>query len=389
MRLWRHLVLFWRLFGSAKNLDVGQIQRMGLFAVKVAQMYAVRADLLGVEKCRQLQKLFEEAIPIPWREAEVILEREASSEFWEAVADIDPDGATLKSGEEVIVKFVREESGESFLADLNAMRWLMRFALFFYPKLERLADPLGTLDTIERLTLTELNLLNEVRGTKRLEELCAQALQGELSHFEKLSFPRIYQDLSSEKVLVVERLHQKSVREGLDSEEFHYQDLLLLFRLHGYYLFYRGEFHGDLHPGNVFFGDAGIWMIDNANVEVVESDFTRGLLSFLQELGAGDFQQAAHLLCDLSLEPPEDREVFVKAFQNLYQGFAGKTVGEASLTNQMMETVKLAVKSGMEFPSGAFPVIKSLMYLDGMALRCGRDKKLLEDVVAFGDELPK
>ena len=28
------------------------------------------------------------------------------------------------------------------------------------------------------------------------------------------------------------------------------------------------------------------------------------------------------------------------------------------------------------------------MYLDGMALRCGRDKKLLEDVVSFGDELP-
>jgi ubiquinone biosynthesis protein len=70
----------------------------------------------------------------------------------------------------------------------------------------------------------------------------------------------------------------------------------------------------------------------------------------------------------------------------LYDGFGGKPVGEQSLTTQMMRTVRMAVERGLEFPEGAFPVIKSLMYLDGMALSAAPDRVLLEDVAAFAGD---
>ena len=65
-----------------------------------------------------------------------------------------------------------------------------------------------------------------------------------------------------------------------------------------------------------------------------------------------------------------------------------KHILNVSLTLQMMRTVKLAVHSGVTFPRGAFPFIKSLMYLDGMVLRAAPGARLLRDVARFAEDFP-
>ena len=62
---------------------------------------------------------------------------------------------------------------------------------------------------------------------------------------------------------------------------------------------------------------------------------------------------------------------------------------EMSLTQKMMDTIRLGVNSGMLFSRGMFPVIKSLMYLDGMVLRCNPDAVLLKDMTQFISEFKK
>jgi ubiquinone biosynthesis protein len=58
----------------------------------------------------------------------------------------------------------------------------------------------------------------------------------------------------------------------------------------------------------------------------------------------------------------------------------------------MMDTINLAVHSGMVFERGMYPVIKSMMYLDGMVLRCKPDAVLMRDMrgplAAFRRALP-
>ena len=44
-----------------KPADLDWIQRQGLLAVKLAQIFALRSDILSVEKCRQLQSLYQHA----------------------------------------------------------------------------------------------------------------------------------------------------------------------------------------------------------------------------------------------------------------------------------------------------------------------------------------
>ena len=39
--------------------DLDWIQRQGLLSVKLAQIFALRSDILSVEKCQQLQSLYQ------------------------------------------------------------------------------------------------------------------------------------------------------------------------------------------------------------------------------------------------------------------------------------------------------------------------------------------
>jgi ubiquinone biosynthesis protein len=157
----------------------------------------------------------------------------------------------------------------------------------------------------------------------------------------------------------------------------------MLFRIHGYFLFFQGEFHGDFHPGNIFFDGENFLFIDNANVEKVPVAFSRGLLDFMVCLGKKDYTNAARAIEALSVKTLPSPEKFRRKFDELYAEFGQRRIGEQSLTTQMMKTIRMAVEEGLQFPEGSFPVIKSLMYLDGMALACAPDKFLLDDVAQY------
>jgi len=102
-----------------------------------------------------------------------------------------------------------------------------------------------------------------------------------------------------------------------------------------------------------------------------------------------DYDRCAEYLNQMA-ESRIEGEAFDKfkvKFHDLYRDFKNSTVGQVSLTKKMMETIKLGVNSGMRFEQGMFPIIKSLMYLDGMVLRCNPDAILLKDMRQFIDEL--
>ena len=61
-------------------------------------------------------------------------------------------------------------------------------------------------------------------------------------------------------------------------------------------------------------------------------------------------------------------------------------VSEVSLTEQMMKTVKAAVLAGCSFGEDAFPIIRSLMYMDGMVLKGHPNVDLISSMGPYLDE---
>ena len=97
---------------------------------------------------------------------------------------------------------------------------------------------------------------------------------------------------------------------------------------------------------------------------------------------------------DLTEERPSEERVrrFKSRMDEIYEGFGEKSVGEQSLTDLMMSTVRAAVEdAGADFGEEGFPIIRSLMYMDGLVIRTHPEVKLIAEMgpslVEFRDGL--
>ena len=113
------------------------------------------------------------------------------------------------------------------------------------------------------------------------------------------------------------------------------------------------------------------------------------LFQFFEQLSDNNFKEAFDSLLGLSDSPltSNNLDVYYKKMNEIYDGFENQTVGEKSLTRIMMQTVQAAVeKAGADFGEEAFPIIRALMYLDGLVLRTHPDVKLIESMGPYLEE---
>jgi ubiquinone biosynthesis protein len=395
---WFNFFRLIRTIYGKKLPDLPFIESLGLLAVKIGQTYALRFDFLPEENCRHLAQLYRHTDSLAPASFKTLLESTVDKEWYEAFSSIDETAlasasvgqvhrAVLKNGDPVVVKLIKRDFLESFTRDVRSLRTMLRTVLFFYPKLAKVADPLGILDTIEQGTVDEIDLRKEAAGQNILRQIAAEhAARFDLS---RLVFPRIYPELSGERHMVSEFIAGETFDELLEKGRLPYEELLDLFHVHGFFVFCVGTFHGDIHPGNIIrMPDGRQAFIDTGAISVVGDKMRRGLFRFFDALSAYDYEACAqnlNAMADRGLEGgPYAR--FRDRFLALYADFTNATVSQVSLTKRMMETIKLGVNSGMVFEKGMYPIIKSLMYLDGMVLRCNPQAVLVRDMRKFIDE---
>lgn len=378
--------------------DLEWIQHLGLLAVKLGQIHALRIDFLEPETCEHLARLYRSNSPLPTGDFEQLLAANTDRAFRRRFASIETrplatasvgqvHRATLCGGGDVVIKLIKGELRDRFVEDVASLRRLMRWAIRFYPRLSRVGNPLGILEDIEGYTLAELDLRNEVTGQQTLRTI-RDRHAGEFD-LSRLGFPRIHTELSGANVLVSERIEGATVDELLERNALEYDRLIELFRIQGFYLLHIGEFHGDLHPGNVIVNEHGFHFVDTASVASVGDRLRRGLFAFFVALSEYDYPACAHAMNAMAEQPLESVRFaeFTDRLVRLYADFDGATVSEISLTRKMMQTIRLAVDCGMSFERSIFSVVRSLMYLDGMVLRCNPNAVLVRDMRPALNEL--
>jgi ubiquinone biosynthesis protein len=389
------------IYGRQKTLpDLAWIQRLGLLAVKLGQVHALRIDFLDREKCQHLAKLYRQTDALAPQDFQKLLASIAPENFSANFSRIEETAlasasvgqvhrAWLKDNSPVVIKAVKKNVREQFIADVASLKNLFRLAGFIYPPLRRVGDPVGILGDIEEYTLSELDLRHEVEGQKILRDIYDEhKTRFDLS---SLRFARVHENLCNENVMVSEFVAGKTFDELIEASALPYSQLIELFRIHGYYMFCVGTFHGDLHPGNVILADGKICFVDTGFVGRVGDKIRRGLFEFFSALSQFDYPR-----CAAGLNRMSEIEIsgaayaaYEKKFLELYADFTDTTVAQMSLTKKMMQTIKLGVLSGMHFEKGIFAIIRSLMYMDGMVLRCKPDAVLMRDLRPFISEAEK
>lgn len=389
MRFFAFIKLFKLIFSKKKLPDLDWIERQGLLFTKIAQTFALRIDFLPPESTLHLQKLYTQATPkkidayvlddiLPKRLKEVILDINESPIGTASVGQVHK--ATLKDGRIVAIKFIKDDVEQAFKNDVKAFRRFIKFITFFYPKLHKVADPLGVLEHIEAFTLAELNLLNEIKHSKILREIKDRYASS--FDFSTLEFPIYDETLSSKHVLVSNFIEGRPVDAILRDKQLSEKEMLDIFRWHGFYMFIVGTFHGDIHPGNIMFNNGTYTLIDTGAISTVSTRIQQGLFDFMKALSYYDYKLCAKKLNEMaSVSISGDKYIkFEEKLLDLYKDFTETTVSEKSLTKQMMYTIRLGVLSGMTFEKGMFPIIKSLMYLDGIVLQGAPNMILMKEM---------
>jgi ubiquinone biosynthesis protein len=382
-----------------KPADLDWIQRQGLMAVKLAQIFALRPDLLGEEKCKQLQQLYQHAASIPPENWEETLKSKAIPNFFDNFKTIDSTPlaaasvgqvhrATLHNGDEVVIKFVKQANAVKFRQEVDRMRSWLRIFLVLSPRLRKVGNPMALLNHVADYTTRELDLRNEISGAEELARI--QAEIADEFPTPKLRFPKYYPKLSNENVLVSEFIEGISLEEGIENKSLEWSTLLELFRIHGAYLFGIGTFHGDLHPGNCIIDKEGRFVfIDNGAICHAPSFVNRSLFNFFEHLSRQEMHSAFMSLLDMTTKKPTGKKMqkYLKRMNEIYSDFEKKPVGEQSLTRIMMQTVRAAVElANAEFGEEAFPIIRALMYLDGLVIRTHPEVLLIKSMGPYLDE---
>lgn len=376
--------------------DIEMIESMGLLAVKIGQVHALRVDFLNEEKCRELSKLYRRTRHKEGKEVVNLLDslapnlKEQLSYFEEkpfASASVGQvHRGILKNGEEVAIKIIKSDEKKNFERDVKSVKLLFKIAMFFYPKLKGVANPIQLLNQIEKMTLSELDLRNEVKGYEELLNIYDENKNS--FDLSDLKFNILYKEFCGEKVLVSKFIKGKTLDEMMENKELTYEKLLKFFYVNGLFMYSKGVFHGDIHPGNIMIDEGRFVFVDTGFIGRVSDKMRQNLFHFFEHLCYYDYEQAAYYLNKMAEKEISGKEFekFQKDMIELYKDFSGKPVGEMSLTKKMMQTIKLGVLSGMNFGEGIFDIIKSHMYLDGMVLRVKPQAVLLEDMRSFIEE---
>lgn len=105
--------------------DLNKIQSLGLLAVKIGQIHALRLDFLSPEKCQHLSTLYRSNNPISVEDVNALIKEQGGDTFRNKFSQIDEKPlatasvgqvykATLLNGDSVVIKFIKARFKERF-----------------------------------------------------------------------------------------------------------------------------------------------------------------------------------------------------------------------------------------------------------------------------------
>lgn len=351
------------------------LQELGPTFVKAGQYLSTRADVLPQEYLRELAKLQDHVPPFPAEEARRIIEEELRRPVAKLFARFDGHplaaasiaqvhAAVLPGGEEVVVKVQRPHIRGVVAADLEIMARLAALAE------RRLVEwrerrPTRLIAEIARSLDRELDFSLEAAHVERFARQFAAD--------PTVRVPRVRRDLSSSRVLTLERLRGVKAgdaaalrREGLDPRA-------VAERLSAHYLamiFTHGFFHADPHPGNLLLQPGPVVAYLDFGMTGRLDLATREALADVV-LAVSERDQAALARALLALaDRDEGAEIDARAFEEdvaeLMDQYSYRPLREWRLGRMLEQLFQTTARHRVRVPADLFLMVKALTELESL-----------------------
>ncbi len=365
-------------------------EELGPSFIKFGQVLACRPDLLPVEYARELCKLTDSVSPFPFEQAKEIIERDLGAPLRSLFLEFDPvpvaaasiaqvHKAVLPDGSEVMVKVQRPHIDRIIDRDISILAGIAQLMEAYVPEIA-VYNPRGIVEEFSRTINRELDFFIEAANATRLRV-----------NFERsdvLYVPRVYSELSTKHVLVLERIEgiriddfQRIDREGYNRREISRKGADAYFKM----VFQDGFFHGDPHPGNIFvLPDGRIALVDFGIMGRVTEENMKYFSEVIIAIVEHDFDKLVEqyvnigFLTDQTMDLEKLRRDLREDLAEFLEPYYGMTVKQVDLGAYLERLTEISIRFRLRMPQNLYLVNKTLLTMEGLLRQLDPDFNLIE-----------
>ena len=233
------------------------LEELGPTFIKLGQLLSTRPDFIPTRYLAELTKLQDNVPPFSFAEVEEIFFAETAKKPGELFSRFEEEPiaaasigqvhqATLKDGQDVVVKVQRPDIEQIIAVDLEILAHLASLAEMYFEEVQG-HRPSSIVEEFARTLESEIDYTVELSNIQRF---ASQFVDNPAIHV-----PRVYRELSSQRILTMENIKGvkaskvEQLREkGMDLRLIAERGCNLIMEQ----IFVHGFFHADPHPGNIF-----------------------------------------------------------------------------------------------------------------------------------------
>lgn len=347
------------------------LEELGPTFCKLGQVLSTRPDLLPAVFIEELSLLQDHVPPLGEAEVVAVMEAELGVPWEDVFESLEPEPlaagtiaqvhrATLESGDRVVVKVQRPTARGEIMEDL-ALLEMFAEKTKHRPLFRQILDMPAVFEHLSASLERELDFGREASNIERMGEI--------LESYSRLEVPRVYGDLSTSRLLVMEEVVGGPVRQAPEGParreaarqllESYYQQILT-----------EGFFHADPHPGNLMWWNDSIYFLDFGMVGEIGADLRENMMLLLMAF----WQEDVSFLMDVTLmlsggagRADLDADRFREELGALMAKYRNVSLREIQLGPILQEMTEIAIRHQVPLPASLTLTAKAMAQMQQTA----------------------
>ena len=370
------------------------LESLGPIYVKFGQLLSTRFDLVPEDIIIELEKLQDRVTPFSSELAIKKVELAFKKDIKDIYATFERKplasasiaqvhAATLKTGEDVVVKIIRPNIEKVIRHDIAVLNLAATLAETFWKHGKRLRAK-AVVAEFKKTIIDELDLMREAAN--------ASQLRRNFEDSNMMYVPKIYWNETRDRVMTMERIYGVQIsdiaalkKSGVNLKKLSEYGVEIFFTQ----VFRDAFFHADMHPGNLF-----VDITDPENPRYLGIDFgimgtlsptdqnylAQNMLAFLSR----DYRRVAELHIESGWVARDTRiDEFESAIRTVCEPIFEKPLSEISFGNLLLKLFQTAERFHMTVQPQLILLQKTLFYIESLGRKLYPNLDLWETAKPF------